>query len=145
MAEGRILLADPNRDLGERAAGLMREAGPGVQLVHCEDGFKCVSVFARLARAKKPPVLIVTDVDLPTLNGSATAQAVRAIEAGLGLPPTPLLFYTAAPADEAFRGFLTRLGRAVHLQRPDGLPDDEQARRLVAAIGKLLAKLKGAR
>ncbi len=143
MAEGRMLLADADTKLGERTIEALRaEAGP--EVVWCDSGTKLVSVYARLAKARKPPVLSVLEVGLGPLDGRAAAQAMRAIEKGLGQPPVPILFYTTAPADDELRGFLSRLGRAVHLQKAADLPTEELAKRLAIAVKRLLAKLGGA-
>jgi CheY-like chemotaxis protein len=138
-----MLLADADAKLGERTIEAVRaDAGPDV--VWCDTGTKLVSVYARLAKAKKPPVLSVLELGLASLDGRATAQTIRAIEKGLGQPPVPILFYTTAPADEDLRGFLSRLGRAVHLQKAADLPPEELAKRLSVAVKRLLAKLGGA-
>jgi hypothetical protein len=138
-----MLLCDGDQALGERTVEALKADATAPEVVWCDTGVKLVSVFARLAKMKKPPVLAVLEVELPMLGGAAAAQALRAIEKGLGLPATPLLFYTTSPADEAFRGFLSHVGRAVHLQKAADVPPDEQAKRLAVAVKRLLAKLGG--
>ncbi len=141
MATARILLAE-ECGLAPHAADLFADQPDAPKIVPVKDGARCLTAFVKLVRARQAPLLVILDEPLPRLSGRGAALAIRAVERALDLKPTPLLFYTADAADDAFKGFLSRLGRAVHLQRPAGAPE-EQARRLGVAAGRLLVQLRG--
>ncbi len=134
MAEN-VGLAEPTRQL------LLAQGAP--ELFPVNDGGRLITAFTKLAKAGKPPKLVILDEPLRKVTGRSVALSVRAIERALGLSPTAILFFTEQPADEAFKSFLSTLGRAVHLQRP-GSDVEQQARRLGQATARLLAQLGGA-
>ncbi len=142
MATARILLAE-EAGLAPFAPTLLGDAADAPKVVPVQDGARCLTAFTKLVKARQPPLLVVLDDPLPRVTGRGTATAMRAIERGLGLKPTPVLFYTAEAADESLKALLSKLGRAVHLQRPADEPPAEQARRLGVAVGRLLAQLRG--
>lgn len=144
MAGTRILLAEDSKLLGELVQESLGSAS-GHEVVVCEDGFKCVSVFARLARARNLPALVILDIQMPAITGMSVARAMRAMERGLGLEPTAILFFTVQGADDQLRGWLSELGRAVHLQKGSDTQVEEQARRLSVAVERLLKQLGGGR
>ncbi len=143
MSNGRILIAQDNRGLMElTAANVGRQANPP-EVIVCEDGALLLTQFTRLARSGQGPRLCVVETELKGLTGVVAAYSMRAVERGLGHGPVPILFYTPEPASDEFKQLLSRVGRAVHLQRATDLPVEELARRLAIAIEKLLAQLGG--
>jgi CheY-like chemotaxis protein len=91
----RVLVADDNVDLAEMTALLLRLAGYDVRAVH--DGAQAVEV----ARTFMPAVAIL-DINMPTLDGWATARALRAGDSRIALIAMTAL---SQPAD--FRQSLT--------------------------------------
>lgn len=143
MANGRILMAQEVRALVDHCASALQARPDAPEVVACEDGGQFLTHYTRLVRAGQAPRLCIFDPRLGGLPALAVGLGVRAVERGLGLPPTPLLLHTAEAATDDIRQLLGRVGRAVHLQRPADLPVEEQARRLGIAIEKLLAQLGG--
>lgn len=140
MASGRILMAE-NVGLAEPTRQLLKAQG-APDLFPVADGGRLVTAFTKLAKAGKPPKLIILDEPLRKVCGRSVALCVRAIERAMGMSPTAILFFTAEPADPGFKTFLAELGRAVHLQRPEQ-EVELQARRLGQATARLLAQLGG--
>jgi hypothetical protein len=143
VANGRILLADDGRALGDALRPVLRQKPDLPEVLTAEDGAAYVTEFTRAARAGESPRLCIINTRLPKLEGRAAALAQRSVERGLGVGPVPIFFYTGDPADDEFKAFLTRCGRAVHFVRVLDLPMEEQARRLGVAIEKLLLQLGG--
>lgn len=143
MAIGRILVAQENRALIDRTAASLGATPDNPEVLGSEDGMRFLTHFTRLARAGAPPRLCVIDDPLLGLGGPVAALCARAVERGLGLAPTPFLFYTPRAADDELKHLLSRVGRAVHLARSADLPVEEQSRRLTIAIEKLLVQLGG--
>jgi len=141
VANGRILVTQEVRGVAELAGAALQAKPDAPEFVTCEDGGLFLTQFTRLIRAGQPPRLCVLDLRAPGLGAAVAAYGARAVERGLGLAPTPILFYTAEPAGDELRQLLSRIGRAVHLQRGVELPEEEQARRLSIAVEKLLAQL----
>lgn len=143
MANGSILMAQELRALVDVTAATLQARPDAPEVVGCDDGALFLTQYTRLLRAGQTPRLCVLDTRLPGLPTLAIALGVRAVERGLGIPPTPILFHTAEPASDELRQLLTRVGRAVHLQRTAELPVEEQGRRLTIAVEKLLVQLGG--
>jgi CheY-like chemotaxis protein len=138
---GCILLADAV-GLAAPAQAAAAQLGGMPPVVAVADGALAVGRFVEAARGGTPPALVVVDDALPRVGGRGVVRAIRAVERGLGLAPTAVLLYSAAPADEDIRLFLREVGRAVHLQRPAEHPLAEQARRFALASQRLLAQLQ---
>ena len=54
------------------------------------------------------------------MDGRDVAFALRAIEAGLGVKRTPLLFFSAVLCDEPFKQVLADLGNAKYIRKAEG-------------------------
>jgi len=143
VPNGRIILAEDSRMMAELTADQLRQRPEFPASVVCDDGFRALSVFTKLQRSGQPPSLVILDMHMPRIGGATTALAMRAVERGLRAPTAPILFYTVDVADEQLKGLLGRVGRAVHLQKAGDARVEEQARRLVVAVERLLAQLRG--
>ncbi len=135
---GQLLLVD-NAGLAEPGVALFQRVPDAPEIVAHADGRDAVEAFARMARAGAPPVLVVVDEDVPRIEGRNVLRAIRAIERAFGLSATAALVYSSQPADAGMKGFLSEIGRAVHLVRPVDQPPAEQARRFVLASRKLIS------
>lgn len=84
-----VLLAEDNPVNALLARTMLEKVGCSVQ--HAGNGH---AVIRLLADGYKPD-LIIMDVEMPELNGLETARRIRAMEAGAGIPPIPILALTA--------------------------------------------------
>lgn len=139
----RILLGEGG-PLTEVATQHLAGQDSSVDIVPLSDGARCIGAFTKLARVRKPPLMVVLSGPLDRVDVPGVALSIRAIERATGAEKaTPLLLYTPEAADDDFKAFLKSLGRAVHLQRPVDQRPDEQGRRLANAVMKLLAQVRG--
>ena len=141
MATQRIFLVE-KAGLADQVRLALALVEDPPELVALDDGAKCVGAFAKLAHAGRGPLLLILDQALPRIGGRGTAYAVRAIERAMDQKPTAILFYADGPSDEDTKAFLSAVGRAVYLQRKPDQPEEDQAKRLGKAIGKLLAQVR---
>lgn len=84
----RVLAAEDNKTNQLVFRSMLKGIDLDLELV--ENGFLCVEAYKR-----RVPDLIFTDISMPEMDGTEAAQAIRAIEAGLGLPPVPIIAMTA--------------------------------------------------
>lgn len=95
--EGRVLVVDDDPVMRELAAAKLAEAG------YVADGAADGAAGLAAARAGEPPILIITDVDMPGLSGFDLTRALRADSA---LNSVPVIVITGSEhpnaVEEAF-------------------------------------------
>ena len=120
-----VLLAEDNPVNALLARTMLQKAGCHVQ--HASNGLE---VLASLDAGSRPD-LVIMDVEMPGLDGLATARRIRAGEAAAGLPAIPILALTANARPEDIAECL-EAGMNGHLSKPFDRQDlDEAVARLV--------------
>jgi CheY-like chemotaxis protein len=120
-----VLLAEDNPVNALLARTMLQKAGCRVQ--HASNGLE---VLASLDAGTRPD-LVIMDVEMPGLDGLATARRIRADEAAAGLPAIPILALTANARPEDIAECL-EAGMNGHLSKPFDRQDlDEAVARLV--------------
>jgi len=110
-SRGRILLIDDDRVFGIWAAQVLCKRG-GHELKHVLDpaaGLRCVE--------SEPWDLVITDIEMPDMDGFALAEAVRDMPAGAAVPIIALATMVSAEAIErgravGFHDFVAKFDRA---------------------------------
>jgi DNA-binding response OmpR family regulator len=116
----QILVAEPDRDLQEILAYMLRRAGYETLLVH--DGARALTVWQQ-----QRPGLVLLETALPGQSGWSVCQTIRETD------QTPLIFLsTAASRSEVVRGL--QLGADDYVRKPF----DPQE--LLARIGTVLRR-----
>jgi DNA-binding NarL/FixJ family response regulator len=110
MSRARIVLADDNESMLERAASLLAAEFDVVAKVH--DGQEAVDAIARLK-----PDLAVFDISMPVMTGLEAAAAV----AGINDPPR--VVFLTIHEDEAFVAAARRVGAAGYVLKRDMFSD----------------------
>jgi CheY-like chemotaxis protein len=116
VAEDTVLLAEIIKDslLESRIAGDVR---------CCKDGEALLEAFATIHSEKRHVDLAIVDVEMPVLNGFSAVIAMRAIERGLRLRLSPVVFFSAHACDSAFLKVLHHCQPARYLNKgADGSP-----------------------
>jgi PAS domain S-box-containing protein len=122
----RLLLAEDNPMNRRVAVAMLEHLGHTVETA--ADGQEAVAAFRRGAFA-----LVVMDMAMPVMDGLAATRAIRAAEAELGLPRTPVVALTAN-AGAADREACLAAGMDDVLAKPIATAE------LAAAIGRLVGK-----
>lgn len=116
VAEDTVLLAEIIKDslLESRIAGDVR---------CCKDGEALLEAFATLHSEKRHVDLAIVDVEMPVLNGFSAVIAMRAMERGLRLRLSPVVFFSAHACDSTFLKILQHCQPARYLNKgADGSP-----------------------
>ena len=121
----RILAAEDNPTNRLILAALLEPLS--VELVMAEDGLEAVEAFAQSAFD-----VVLMDAQMPRMNGVEATQAIRALEAERGGPPTPILALTANVMSHQVSEYLAA-GMDGHVAKPI------QAERLFQAIDAVLS------
>jgi signal transduction histidine kinase/CheY-like chemotaxis protein len=120
-----VLLAEDNPVNALLARTMLQKAGCRVR--HAQNGEEALEALA----AGQRPDLIIMDVEMPVLNGLATARRIRADEARHGDAPIPILALTANARPEDIAECLDA-GMNGHLSKPFDRQDlDEAVSRLM--------------
>ncbi|WP_411816316.1 response regulator [Hyphococcus sp. DH-69] len=86
-----VLLADDDPVMRELASAKLKEAGYAVTTA--EDGAQALSLLRKIA-----PDLVISDIDMPNMNGYELTEAIRADEA---FCETPVMVITASDQSDA--------------------------------------------
>lgn len=95
----RVLVAEDNDINALIAQRTLERAGAMAERV--ADGLAAVAEIEDAANGKRTPFdAVVMDIRMPRLDGLAAARRIRAVQATIGVAPTPLIALTANAAEE---------------------------------------------
>ena len=106
----RILLADDSEDNRFLVRGYLKDSGYNID--EAENGSVAVEKFKHAAYD-----LVLTDVEMPVLDGFSATREMRSYEKERGSPPTPILALTAHALKEA-KDRSIEAGCTDHLTKP---------------------------
>lgn len=106
VSAGLAIIADDSPVIRERLKEMLLSEGLATEVLSSKDGFDFISVFTSKVKGNQAVSLIVLDVEMPMLNGVNAAMAIRALEKGIPINPTPILFFTSQKCDEHFQKVL---------------------------------------
>ncbi len=135
IVEDSVLLREVTRDL-------LTERELASDVIDCDDGPNFIEAFTKAIKADEKPDLVVLDVKMPGMDGREAAYAVRAIEKGLGVKRTPILFFSAMLCDAEFKGMLRDIGNARYIRKSDGSEPAELGNRIASVLERLLGASK---
>ena len=141
MATRHILMVDSGGQADLVSAGI-QEISSALELVCVSDGVQCIGSHAKLARAGRPPLVVVLEYQMDYVNGVHAARLIRAIESGLGVSPSAIIFRCDESEIEDINALTKAIGRAAPLKRIGGSSLEAQGQRLVKAIAKILSQLR---
>ena len=144
MATNRILMAS-STELHTLLKGALDHLVGKPRIVGVEDGARLVNAVTRLLLAEQPPSLIVIDLNVARVGGQSAAVAVRALERAMEKKRIPILLYGPDASTPEIKEFCKDLGATVHLRSHDEKGREDQAKRLIKAMERVLTSTKGAR
>jgi CheY-like chemotaxis protein len=139
-----ILLADDELLFRTLLADLLVEQKVAREVVGCDGGPALLSECVRRFRAERPISLVILDILMTPMDGSAAALALRALEKGLDRSsPVPILFLSGVRADDSLRQVLQSCGPALYLNKGKDSTPPRLAGRLKELIPHLLMVRSG--
>ncbi len=104
-----------------------------------DDGPALLAECVRRFRDERPITVVILDIVMAPMDGSAVALAFRALEKGFDLPaPAPILFLSAVRADDALRRMTERCRPAVYLNKGKDIALPQLAQRVKDMVPQLL-------
>ena len=137
-----VFLVEDSAFLRQVAKDLLTSRSLAKEVIECADGPSFLEEFTRATVAGRKPELVILDVRMPDVDGRDVAFALRAIEAGLGVKRTPLLFFSAVLCDEPFKQVLADLGNAKYIRKAEGGDVQQLGERIVAVLERLVGSRK---
>ena len=134
----RVVVVEDSALLREVTRDLLTERELASEVVDCDDGPSFIEAFTKAIKAGEKPDLVVLDVKMPGMDGREAAYAVRAIEKGLGVKRTPILFFSAMLCDAEFKGMLRDIGNARYIRKSEGGEPEELGNRIASVLERLL-------
>ncbi len=136
-AFAQVLVAEDSALLREVIKDSLAEAGISRSVQSCGNGEEFLQAMAEGIGQRRPPDLAILDVGMPVLNGYYAAIALRALERGLKVPPTPIVYFTARACDETFKKVLEYTQPARYLNKGADAAPPRIAARLVQVLASL--------
>lgn len=137
-----VFLVEDSTFLRQVARDLLTTRNLAKEVIESADGPAFLEEFTRATIAGRKPELVILDVRMPDLDGREVAFALRAIETGLGVKRTPILFFSAVICDEPFKQVLADLGNAKYIRKTDGGDVQQLGERIVAVLERLVGTRK---
>jgi CheY-like chemotaxis protein len=137
-----VFLVEDSTFLRQVARDLLTSRNLAKEVIESADGPAFLEEFTRATLAGRKPELVILDVRMPDLDGREVAFALRAIEAGLGVKRTPILFFSAVLCDEPFKQVLADLGNAKYIRKAEGGDVQQLGERIVAVLERLVGTRK---
>lgn len=137
-----VFLVEDSAFLRQVSRDLLTSRSLAREVVECADGLAFLEEFTRATVAGRKPELVILDVRMPEVDGREAAFALRAIEAGLGVKRTPILFFSAVLCDEPFKQVLVDLGNAKYIRKAEGGDVQQLGERIVAVLERLVGTRK---
>jgi CheY-like chemotaxis protein len=133
----QVLVAEDSALLREVIKDSLAEAGISRAVRSCGNGEEFLQAMAEGIGQQRVPDLAILDVGMPVLNGYYAAIALRAVERGLKVPPTPIVYFTARACDETFKKVLEYTQPARYLNKGADAAPPRIAARLVQVLASL--------
>lgn len=113
------------------------------EVIACESGAHFLTECVRRFRDQRPISLVILDILMAPMDGSAAAVALRALEKGFDLPtPIPILFVSAVRADDALRRMVQGLVPAGYLNKGKDAAPPRLASRIKEIIPHLFTPVR---
>lgn len=135
-----VIAADDSLMIVELLKDMMVKGSLAAEVIGCHDGVDFLSTFTKKLKEENSVSLVILDVAMPLLNGVNAAIAMRAVEKGLNIPPTPIMFFTAHKCDENFQKVLTYCKPAEYVNKGVSSTPDQLASRIKQVTIKLLSE-----
>ncbi|MBI5547210.1 MAG: response regulator [Deltaproteobacteria bacterium] len=133
----RVVVAEDTALLREIVKDALVQNGVSQHVRGCANGAEFLQAIAESIAAGLVVDLAILDVDMPVLNGYHAALALRAVERGLRVQPTPIVFFTGYPCDETFKKVLEHCQPARYLNKGADASPPRIAGRLVQVLASL--------
>lgn len=137
VTAGLAIIADDSPLIRERLKEMLISEGLASEVLSSNDGFDFISVFTSKVKENQAISLVVLDVAMPLFNGVNAAMAIRALEKGALLRPTPILFFTSQKCDEHFQEILAHCKPAEYVNKGASSTPDLLASR-VSQVARVL-------
>jgi len=138
----RVYLVEDSDFLRQVARDLLTERQLAREVVDLPDGQAFLEAFTRATAAGNKPDLVILDVRMPEIDGRDAARAMRAIELGIGVKRTPILFFSGVLCDEPFKALLKELGNAKYIRKAESGDVQKLGERIVAVLQRLVGARK---
>lgn len=134
-----VVLADDDLLFRRLFVDLLIQAKLAKEVITHENGPALLTECARRFRTGHPISLVVLDILMTPMDGSAVAFALRALEKGFDLsPPVPILFLSAVRADDSIRRLTEACAPALCLNKGKEVAPPQLAQRVKDIIPSLL-------
>lgn len=121
--------------------GLLQRSGLAEEIVALAGGAEMVSAIAQRFAEGRPVDLVILDVEMPAMDGFTAARFLRSLEARMGRPPCPLIFFTGRKADENLRRQMALFRPAWYCAKGGDVDRAGFERRAAALIGHVTTLL----
>jgi CheY-like chemotaxis protein len=140
VEKGCILLAEDSSYTRKVIEDLLREKNFSPNVLSFENGLGMISEYSSLLSAKRPVEIAIVDLNMPVMDGLTAARTMRALEIQNKAARVPIVFFSAAKADEDLRRHMENLEPANYVNKGADLDPDKLKSRVEYLLGYLMEK-----
>jgi CheY-like chemotaxis protein len=104
------------------------------------DGQQLVSEFTKRLTAKAPVDMIILDLQMPVMDGIATARVIRNLEEKFKITRIPILFFSARKCDDSLKKQMALYNPAVYLNKGSDTDPEILLERIDHLMSYILSK-----
>ncbi|MDA8079102.1 MAG: response regulator [Nitrospiraceae bacterium] len=135
--KGIALIAEDSPFTRKIIEKLIREKNFSEKVMALENGLELVSAYGKLLSEKAAVDVAIIDLNMPVMDGITAARTLRALEAQNSAQRVPIVFFSAAKADENLRQQMELLEPANYVNKGD----DADPEKLITRVEMLLSYL----
>ncbi|MEE2786124.1 MAG: hypothetical protein VX589_02225 [Myxococcota bacterium] len=138
----KILIICGSDELDAALTSVVSDAEREADILSVADSANGIEVFCKMVKGEHKPKLVLIDDDAGPIPSQDVARVIRLVEAGLDENRTPLLIVGRPDEAQAVKAVLGALGNARFVNKGHDAALDDQARRLLMLVDKILKRSK---
>ena len=138
----KVLIICGAEALRQSLIDVAENAERSADLLSVSDSAEGIEVFCKLVKEEHKPKLVLIDHGAGPIPSQDVAQIIRLVEAGVDANRTPILVLGRAEDSQTVKAVLGPLGNARFVNRGSEGGLDDQARRVLMLVDKILKRSK---
>ncbi len=133
-----VMTAEDSKFIRDLIQNALTQKQIAQEVMAFENGSELVAAFSRRVAGKQPVGLFILDLNMPVMDGIATARTIRAIEAQHRLQKVPILFFSSARATDDLKKQLSLFTPAVYMNKGSDAAPARLAERVDQLINTII-------
>lgn len=136
--KGYALIAEDSKYVKDIIISVLKSKKISKEIMSFVNGFELVTAYSKLLSDKALIDIVIIDLNMPIMDGITAARTIRAIETQHGVTATPIVFFSAAKADDSLKAQIELLSPASYMNKGSDPHPDRLAERVEQLVGYLI-------